>query len=454
MRRFLFGFAFACAACRAAGQMTDISPDPLAALVLERVQAADSPTCVAVAVIDDRARMTYACSKEAGPVVLARDSIFEIGSITKGMTGLLLADMVRKGEVSLDDAASKYAPAGARLPTRSGREITLRDLVTHTSGLPRMPPGFAPRDRSNPFGDFGVDELYKALAATTLERDIGTGYEYSNFGYIWLSDLLSRRGGKSYDALLAERVLAPLGMVDTGIALSAEQRKRLVVGHDERYRVTPEWTNVPELAGVGGLRSSLDDMVKLVEALSGKRDTPIRETIALAVAPLRPSNGRNSTGFGWVTHERPPDARVLWHNGGTGGFRSMLAINSITGKGAVVLVDSAQSFDDLVLHLVDPGAMPLRRKRVAIAIEAASRGDYVGRYELSPSFTLTVSIEGDRLLVQGTGQPAMELLGEARDRFFSRGVDATLVFRRGADGKVEGLTLQQGGRDMPGTRMP
>src|SRR5205085_11046521 len=120
-----------------------------------------------------------------GPMTLDQYALFEIGSITKGCTGLLLADMVRKGERSLDDPVSKHARPGATLPKRGKDEITLRDLVTQTSGLPRMPPGFKPAKPADPFADFTADALYEALAATklNLQKD---RYEYSNFGFMWL----------------------------------------------------------------------------------------------------------------------------------------------------------------------------------------------------------------------------------------------------------------------------
>src|SRR5262249_36772423 len=161
----------------------------------------------------------------AGPTLPDEHSLFEIGSITKGFTGLLLADMVRKGEVSLDDPASKYARPGAKLPLRGGKEITLRDLVTHTSGLPRLPPKFAPANPRNPYADFTEDKLYEALAATEIRGTLNH-YEYSNFGFMWLSELLARRLGKPYDAALKERVLDPLGMSETAIILTEEQLKR------------------------------------------------------------------------------------------------------------------------------------------------------------------------------------------------------------------------------------
>ncbi len=361
LRKLLCGLVLAIPALGAGARAAEPAPDPLAYVVLERLAAADAPACLMVALVEDRVRLTYACTRDAGPVLLTRDSIFEIGSITKVMTGLLLADMVRRGEVSLDDPASKHSRPHARLPAQGEREITLRDLVAHTSGLPRLPPGFAPADPKDPYADFTADRLYEALAATRFAEDIGTRYEYSNFGYMWLSEMLARRAGKPFEAALAERVLQPLGLSDTAMRLAAPQRARMVAGHDASYRPAPEWTFAPDMGGAGGLRASMADMVRLAQAIAGRVETPLRDTIELALAPLRPAWGNNSTGFGWITHERD-GTRVHWHNGGTGGFRSMIAVNAGTRSAAVVLVDSAQSFDDLALHLVDPEGVALKRR--------------------------------------------------------------------------------------------
>jgi CubicO group peptidase (beta-lactamase class C family) len=431
----------------------EVTADSLAAVVAQRAADAETPACVAVGYVADVTQFTFACGEGAGPANFTRRSIFEIGSITKGFTGLLLADMVRKGEVSLDDPASKHSRPEAKLPKWEGREITLRDLVTHTASLPRMPPGFAPKNPRDPFADFDADALYAALERTELTGEIGKTNLYSNFGFMWLSEMLARRAGKPYDVALAERVLGPLGMTDTMLVPSADQAARIVIGHDTSYRAAPAWNNARDLAGVGGLRSSMDDMVKLAGALAGRRDTPLAETIALALAPMRPAFGRNSIGYAWLVHERD-DIRIYWHNGGTGGFRSMIAVNPAAKTAVVVLVDSATSFDDLALHLAGDDAVPLVKKRVSLPLDAAARDEYAGSYELAPTFAIRVFAQGEKLIAQATGQGPLELGREGPDAFFTRGVAARIVFRRDAAGKVDGLTLHQGGRETFGKRVP
>lgn len=361
LRRFLLGFILGSGSVGAGAQPADIAADPLPGLVLQRLRAAVAPSCIAVAVVDERVRVSFACSEKAAPTMLARDSLFEIGSIGKGLTAILLADMALKGELSLDDPVARHARRGAPLPARKGREMTLRDLATHTSGLPRLPPKFAPRDDADPYADFTVDMLYAALADTRLSANAGEDFEYSNFGYMWLSEMLARRGGKPFDVLLRERVLVPLGMKDTVLngSLSDEQRKRRIAGHDAEYRVVPEWRMHRDLSGPGGFSASLDDMIALAEALLGRRETPLKDAIALALEPQRKGDWFNSVGLGWMTWNT---SGMHWHDGGTGGFSSMIAVSRRSGRAAIVLVDSEQSFDDLARHLVEPREHRLRKR--------------------------------------------------------------------------------------------
>jgi D-alanyl-D-alanine-carboxypeptidase/D-alanyl-D-alanine-endopeptidase len=451
LRSLCFGCAMIASALCAAAEGAPESV--LEGIVGERLEASETSACVAVGVVGAKTQEVFACTSGIAPVPFDRNSIFEIGSITKGLTGLLLADMVRKGDVSLDDPASKYSRPGAKLPAFEGKDITLRDIVTQTSGLPRLPPGFKPANPRNPYADFDADALYAALARTELTRPIGTAAGYSNFGFMWLSEMLARRGGKPFDVLLKERILDPLGMTDTSIVQSSEQRKRMVTPHALPYEATPPWDFSGDLGGVGAVRSTLADMLKLASALAGRSDTTLKETIALALEAMRPAEMTgNATGYGWVTFSRG-GIRIYWHNGGTGGSRSMLAANPRTKSAAVVLVDSAVSFDDLAMHLVE-FSLPMARKHVALPTDRALREQYVGRYQFAPSRILDVYVDGERLMTRMTGQGPIELGREGADKFFTRGVEATLEFHRGADKAVEAVTIHQNGRDARAPRMP
>jgi len=357
---------------------------------------------------------------------------------------------VGKGEVKLADPAAKYARPDARLPTRGENDITLRDLVTQSSGLPRMPPKFSPSNLRDPYADFTEDRLYEALARTEIAGN-AEKYEYSNYGFMWLSDLLARAGGKTYEALLRERVLDPLGMKDTALALSADQSKRFTPGHYLAYEPVPHWNFAPNLEGVGGLRSSLNDMIKLARALAGRDDTPLEETIARALEPQKLTSG-GMIGYAWHIYHRGKKP-IHWHNGGTGGFRSIIAVDREARTAAVVLIDSDTSFDDLGIHLVDP-EFPLKKKRIALATDVETLEQYVGRYEIVPTFAIDIFLDGTKLMAQATAQRAAEVHREAQDVFFYYEVPAKLRFSRGEKGEIDAVTLEQNGKNMKGKRVP
>ena len=435
--------AFALAGAAFAAEAPAPAPDPLASTVLARIGESEEPACVAVALVEDTTRFAFGCTKDAPSVVLDRHSLFEIGSITKAFTGILLADMVLKGEVSLDDPAAKHSRPGAKLPTRAGKEITLRDLATHTSGLPRLPPGMKPANPADPYADFDSDKLYEALERTQLESDIGTRYLYSNFGYMWLSDIVSRVGGGTYEEVLRKRVLEPLGMDETAVVLDEEQRKRFIDGHDGAGKVVAHWENAAMLAGVGGLRSSIADMARFTEAVAGRRDTPLKASIELALKPDRAAAG-GMIGLAWHLRWASNARTLAWHNGGTAGFRSMLAVDTAARRGAVVLVNAFSPFDDLPMHLLD-GTIDMHKKRVAIALDPALLLEYVGRYERGTTLAIAFFMKDRKLMAQRTGQPAFEVFAESKDHLFLRVVDARFEFVRDKDGRVTAMNVRQGG---------
>jgi D-alanyl-D-alanine-carboxypeptidase/D-alanyl-D-alanine-endopeptidase len=359
IRAICLVFSGLVALAASAQEKSEVPADPLAATILERIGYDKRDVCLMAGVASQKTRVIFACTREGGPAALDRDSIFELGSLSTVFAGLLLADMVRKGEVALDDPASKYSLPGARLPTRDGREITLRHLITHTASLPAMPPGLAPEEflrRAMP-GD--PAPLYEALARVQLDRPIGAEVAYSPLGFLWLSDLLARRAGNPYEELVRERVLEPLGMRDTAVMLSAEQAKRRVQGHDRGYKPVPPLEFPPSLAGAAGYNASLDDLLKLAEALAGRRKTPLDETIELAVSPLYVVSATARIGYAWFLSQRP-GGRIIFQDGRAPGAYAAIAVNTQTRTASVVLADAPTDFDDLALHLVDPKG-PLKR---------------------------------------------------------------------------------------------
>jgi D-alanyl-D-alanine-carboxypeptidase/D-alanyl-D-alanine-endopeptidase len=391
-----------------------------------------------------------------GSPALDGNTVFEIGSATKVFTAALLAEMIGRGEVQIDDPVAQYLPATVRVPTRNNRQITLLDLVTHTSGLPRLPANLKPKDLANPYADYTVEQMYAFLSGCELTRDIGSQFEYSNLGAGLLGHILALKAGMSYEALVTQRILEPLQMKDTVISLRPELRSRLAPGHDSAGSLVANW-DLPTLAGAGALRSTMNDMLKFLAAnLAGTG--PLAAALRMTHESRRSlGTPDGSIGLGWLLR-RGFGAEIVWHNGGTGGYHAFIGFDPKTGDGAVVLHNSAASIDDIGFHLINsqfpiakPPAPPKARKE--IAINPSLLAAYVGEYQLAPAFIMTVTCEGDQLFIQATGQSKLPVFPESETDFFYKIVEAQVTFVKDAGGIVTGLVLHQGGRDTPGKKM-
>ena len=195
---------------------------------------------------------------------LAGDSVFEIGSMTKVFTGVLLAEMVQRGEVELATPVADLLPPHVRFPSRNGKAITLLDLTTHFSGLPSMPTNLAATDRG-PFADYTVSHLYEFLSRYELQRDPGDTFEYSNVAVGLLGHALSLRAATTYEALVSDRILRRLGMTHTAITFTPWMKDHLVRGHNRAGKAVATW-DFPSLPGMGGLRSTMNDMLTFAAA--------------------------------------------------------------------------------------------------------------------------------------------------------------------------------------------
>lgn len=393
-----------------------------------------------------------------GQPPLDGSSVFEIGSVTKVFTAALLADMARRGEVALDDPVQKHLPAGVTMPVRGGKQITLAMLSEQTSGLPRLPANLRPADPSNPYADYTVQQLYEFLSGYTLPRDPGTIYEYSNLGVGLLGHVLALRAGRSYEELLRERIWEPLGMSSTAITLGPPLRARLALGHDPSGAVAPNW-DLPTLAGAGAIRSTAADMLRFLAAQLHPERGPLEEAMGRTHAKRASAGGAEmGIGLGWHLLHRDGDD-VVWHNGGTGGYRSFTGFRPTTGTAVVVLTNSGgRGADDIGFHLLNP-ALPLapapapRTQFTAITLPAEVLERYVGTYELAPQFRIVVTREGDGLFAQPTGQGKVRLWPRTETEFFLREVDAQITFVRDPAAGTFSLVLHQGGNDVPGRKV-
>jgi len=426
--------------------------DELQSLLLNRTEESHRAVGVIAGVVDARGEHFVAAGATVPGGTAAPDAgtVFEIGSITKVFTSLVLADMVERGEVSLDDPVAKFLPPSVKVPSRDGREITLLDLSNQVSGLPRLPDNLKPADPGDPYADYGPAELYDFLSKATLPRPIGEKYEYSNLGVGLLGHALARRAGLSYEELVRRRVLEPLGMNDTSITLTESQERRLAPGFDANLKPVKNW-RFDALAGAGALRSTARDMLKFLSAAMGLRETRLRGAFALMLEKRRPTGAPDlDIAMGWHVWKKYGTA-IVWHNGGTGGYRSFAGFAPAKRTGIVVLCDTSFSIDDIGLHALEPqwpaGRFRPRVERKPVAVDEKTLREYAGEYELRPGFILTVSVGGGRLFMRATGQPAFDYLAESPTEFFHRTADIQITFVRNAAGAVDHLVLHQDGFD-------
>ena len=513
----------------------------------ERLQARlandRSGACVLAAVIKEASivRAGFCARPDATPPGF--DSAFEIGSVSKTMTAFLVADLVAQGRWSLDDPIARHLPAGTPSPRFAGepeRQILVRDLLTHGSGLPALPARLGAVSEAEPYARLGEADLLASLGEVKLTRPIGSRSEYSNFGMMLVSLAVARELGGDLEAALRARLFEPLGMKNAYIA-KPPPAAEAVQGHLPTGAATPAWTVSPNLAGFGMVRASLDDMQRYAQAQLLLAETPLGQRMRLTQQPLAHGYGMN-----WVL-ARIKDRSVVLHEGATGGFSSLLALDPAARRAVVLLADTSLAnlggLGDLGLPLLIPD-LPLGKPRqtrpappelrqalagdylvmgtpVRIWIEADgrlmwqdpgqgvlellydSRGDFypaagsatlrpldderpvrrfvwrqgggllegqrlgspslltasnplwkdwAGEYQIAPRFSLRVFEREGRLMLQGTGQPAIAAEVSGPDRIEVKAVGALLEFQRNDKGEVAGATLRQGGQVLSGPK--
>ena len=456
--------------------------DEIREILVKRVDQQKQATGIVVGVIEPAGRrvVAYGNLADADSGTLDADTIFEIGSVTKVFTSLVLADMVKRKEVDLDDPAARYLPENVKMPERNGKSITLLDLSTHSSGLPSLP-GNLNLDPRNPQADYSVNDFYEFLSGYTLPRDPGSEYEYSNLGAGLLGHLLARRAGTDYESLIRNRITLPLRMPDTGISLSSSMKQRMATGHNAMLAPVANPDFSAPLAGAGALRSSANDMLTFLEAFlgcgepgfrePGYRESPLAPAMRAMLEVRRPA-GQATIGLGWIVmsaHGR----EIVGHNGATGGFRSFAGYCPRESIGVVVLsnASTAAGIDDIGFHLLNPNT-PLAnpeppRQHGEIHIDPRLLDNYTGRYQLTPNLIFEITRDGDRLFAQGfaqlphnrpgelTGLPKFELFAEGEKKFFSSVNDSQYVFETGPAGRATSFIRHRAGLEpMPAARMP
>lgn len=418
-------------------------------IIKQRVQEKrSSGIVVGLVEADGHTRVVAFGDPGPGQPALDGDSVFEIGSISKVFTSTVLAELVQEGAIKLEDPVQKYVPADVKIPGRNGKEITVGNLAEQNSGLPRMPTNFKPKDPANPYADYGLQDMYAFLSGYTLPRDPGAQFEYSNLGVGLLGNVLAAATKRSYEDLQSERVWKPLGMTHTAITFTPWMKQHLALGHDAQGTVVANW-DLGAMAGAGAIRSTTNDMLKFAAANLKGDGGPLERAMAFAQKPRAPA-GNAQIGLNWLT-VKPGAETIVWHNGGTGGYRTYIGLVPARHVAVVVLTNSGGAgADDIGMHLLDPAvpltpapAAPKVHTAIDLSVDVLNR--YPGVYELAPNFSITVTLNGSALMAQPTGQQMFRLWPESETDFFLKEVDAQMTFVRDGDGKVTALVLHQNG---------
>lgn len=289
------------------------------------------------------------------------DTLYRVGSLTKVFTATLLMEMRDAGEVALDDPLSRYLPEGTKVPgdPRGARAITLRHLVQHTSGLPRLPASVFSAPQDDPYASVTPEVLLADLARTRLESPIGARFAYSNFGVALLGLSLGSAAQSPYEQLLAQRVLSPLGMNDTGFAPTDPSRPRGTTGYstDGARKPLSDW-RMEAINPTGGLCSSVNDLSKFVamNLRAGEADAPVIApgTLAEMHQPSRLTSDawKEAVGLGWIVRQRK-GGDLVWHNGMTGNHASVVFMVPSRDMGVICLTNTAKDLDRLAWDLID-----------------------------------------------------------------------------------------------------
>ncbi len=424
--------------------------DEIREILVERIDEHGKGVGIVVGLIDEQGRTVVSHGKlgDDDDRELDGKTVLEIGSVSKVFTATLLADAVLREKVGLDDPLQKLLPDSVQVPTRDDTAITLYHLATHTSGLVRMPTNFAPADPANPYADYTVEQMYEFLSGTELTAAPGENATYSNFGTGLLGHVLALQAGSDYETLVRKRIAGPLKMKDTRVTLTPKLTKRLAQGHDAELAPAANW-DIPTLAGAGALRSTVDDMLTFLAANLGLTRSSISDALQETHLQREEFGGpQMHIGLGWLIRQEH-DRTIHWHNGGTGGYHSFAGFDKERKLGVVVLSNSTNDIDDIGFHLLAPefSLAQFKDEGQAVEFDPERFDDYVGRYQLTPEFILSVTREEDRYYVQATGQGMLEVFPESDTRFFATVVEAAVSFVRGDDGKVSHLVLHQGGMD-------
>ena len=421
-----------------------IAQDELAEIVAKKLHGDRTGACFAVAVVQAESVVTLIdCADPKKKRAITVDSAFEIGSVSKTFNATLLAWLIEQGKLNIDDPLQQHLPEGIVAPTFEEQAITLRHLLTHTSGLPSIPAAWKLTNPADPYSTVTEDDLLGALATVRLRRAPGTQFEYSNFAAMLLSHVVARTAGEDYEVLLNQHIFSPLKMRNSYTRTKPEGT-HAVTGRLPTGKDTPAWTFPMNTEGVGGIRSSLSDMVRYVQGGMGIGDAG---TVSLMQQTHEPMGevGRPMA-MAWMVSKMSGE-RFMAHEGGTGGFSSFVAFSPTSKKGVVILSDTSLTalggLGNLGLHLINP-RWPLGGPRKVAKPDPAVLERMAGDYVLDGGLQMKLSVRKGVLYLQAAGQPEFEMAYDSAGDFYPLAFDALLK----PNAQEKGFMWMQGGGAM------
>jgi len=373
---------------------------------------------------------------------------FRLGSITKQFTAACILLLEERGKLKIEDPVSKYM---ADAPP-AWDKITIYHLLTHTSGIPNF----------TSFSDYSTTEALPSSAEKTVSRfrdkpldfEPGSKFSYSNSGYVLLGYLIEKISGQSYDKFLQENIFTPLAMKDSGYDSNSAVITRRAAGYapgGSSGLVNAGFVNMTIPGGAGGLYSTTEDLLKWERGLFGgkvltagslqKMTTPFKDEYAFGLL---------------VRAER--DRKQFWHNGGIEGFNTSMAYYPDSKVVVAVLANVNDPSPDAMLPKLAAAAhgdivqLTSERKEITVPSDVLRR--YVGVYGMAPAVNFVISLVGNQLTSQLSGQGEVPLFAESETTFFTKVVDAQIEFPKDdTKGPASRLILHQNGRDMTAKRL-
>ena len=404
--------------------------------------------CIVTAEFRD-SNATFHLTGKGLPNLAPEQHLFEIGSISKVFTGLLLAQSVSDKNLSLSTTLRDLLGPDFTFADPNVAAITLEQLSTHTSGLPRLPQNIGPNPdtSTDPYAAYDRTALHDFLHVATLPGPAPHPSAYSNLAVGLLGDLLAAQNNTTWEQLVIDSIANPLGMTDTRVTLDPDSQKRLAPPF-EGAKPGTNWT-FKALAGAGALRSSASDLIRFGKALLNPDSTPFPNAIRLLLTPRADFSGESSKiGLGIIL-SRFLNEPAWEHDGGTGGYRTSFQVQPDSKTIRVILINNDALAPPLVLAAIDPQPATKNRPELPITPEAAR--EYTGVFELDANSRFTVIQRGDHLWTRLTGQPFFRLFHSGNDRFFLKIAAAELQFER-TNGQITHVTLFQNNREQRATK--